>query len=303
MKTKQKVLIVDDNSTNLMILGELLQEEYEVFVANSGENALRQVESNRPDLILLDILMPGMDGYEVCRRLKEEHGTKKIPIIFITAKDTEEDEVKGLDLGAVDYITKPFRLPIVKARVRTHLELKRKTDLLESISSLDGLTGIPNRRQFDSVISAEWKRAARNSKPLSVGLLDIDFFKLYNDNYGHLSGDQCLKKVARAINEGLQRPADFAARYGGEEFAMVLPETPADKALLVAERIRKIVQDLKVEHNYSPVSPYITISAGMASTVPGPNTGHLVLLEVADHALYDAKQSGRNRVRQREIKL
>ncbi len=296
---KQKIMIVDDTPSNIMVLGEELSEEYEVFIATNGENALKKVEEHLPDLILLDIVMPGMDGYEVCRRLKENSETYKIPIIFITSKNTEDDEVKGLSIGAVDYITKPFRLPIVRARIRTHLELKRKNDILENISSRDGLTGLFNRRKFDTVIDVEWKRAVRSQKPLSVILLDLDYFKLYNDNYGHLSGDECLKSVAQILESSLQRSSDFVARYGGEEFIIVLPETPPENALLTAQKVRKAVESLKITHNYSTIAPYITVSVGVASVVPERYSDYSILLELADNALYEAKESGRNRVKQR----
>ncbi|HSV30694.1 MAG TPA: diguanylate cyclase [Atribacteraceae bacterium] len=297
---KQKILIVDDSPTNLMMLSESLQADYELLVTTSGESALDKVASNPPNLILLDIVMPGMDGYEVCRRLKENKETRNIPIIFITAKCTEEDEVKGLILGAVDYISKPFRLPIVKARVRTHLELKRKSDILENISNRDGLTGLYNWRQFDTVVGNEWKLATRGGRPLSIILLDLDYFKLYNDNYGHLSGDECLKAVAHVLSKALERASDFAARYGGEEFVVVLPDTALDKAFLMAEKIRKEIEDLKIEHKYSPVSPYVTVSVGVVSTIPPQKTDYRMLLELADNALYEAKKSGRNRVRHQQ---
>lgn len=300
LSCKQKVLIVDDTPSNLLILGEEFKEDYQIYIAKSGEEALKRVEAIEPDLILLDILMPGLDGYQVCETLKEKEETRKIPIIFITAKNTEEDEVRGLDLGAVDYITKPFRLPIVKARVRTHLELKRKTDILESISSRDGLTGLFNRREWDSVIEKEWLRALRGNHSLSVILLDIDFFKLYNDHYGHLAGDQCLKDVARALSFHLKRASDFLARYGGEEFVILLPETLLEEGVVVANKVRKTIEDLHIEHRYSKVTPFITISAGVAATVPR-DTNYTLLLDEADSALYEAKELGRNRVQGREL--
>ncbi len=298
---KPKILIVDDSPTSLKVLGELLKRDYAVFVATNGAAVLDKAIADPPDLILLDIMMPDTDGYEVCRLLKKNEATQNIPVIFITAKSSEDDEVRGLALGAVDYITKPFSLPIVKARVKTHLELKQKTDMLESISSRDGLTGIFNRRQFDTVFATEWKRAIRSGRPLAVIMLDIDCFKLYNDNYGHLAGDECLKRVASALSDTLQRAADFVARYGGEEFVIVLPETAPETALLIGKRVRMAVEALKIEHGYSTVTPHITVSVGVASAVPAQDMDHHILLELADNALYEAKQSGRNRVKQRQI--
>ncbi len=298
---KQKVLIVDDTPSNLLILGEALRPDYEVFVATDGEDALQKALANPPDLILLDVLMPGMDGYEVCHRLKGNNVTQSVPVMFITARDSEEDEVKGLGLGAVDYITKPFRIPIVQARVRTHMELKLKTDILQNMSHRDGLTGIFNRRHADTAMTSEWKRAVRQGLTLSVMLLDLDHFKLFNDNYGHLAGDECLKAVASLLASTVKRSGDVVARYGGEEFVIILPDTPLDKALVVAEKVRQAVEDLDITHQFSLTAPQVTVSIGVASAVPQLDSDTNVLLEVADHALYDAKQAGRNRVHFREI--
>ncbi|NCC30787.1 MAG: PleD family two-component system response regulator [Chloroflexia bacterium] len=291
---RQKILLVDDTPANLVILGDELQDEYEVFVATNGFQALKMVDSNPPDLIVLDIMMPMMDGYEVCRQLKENPATSGIPIIFITAMDAEEDETRGLEAGAVDYITKPFHLPIVKARVRTHSELKRKTDILQNLSSRDGLTGIFNRRRFDEVLDLEWRRAARKRQPLSLILLDIDEFKGYNDNYGHLAGDQCLQQVATILGSSLRRAGDFLARYGGEEFVIILPDTAREQARHIAERMRQAVAEQRIEHAFSRVAPYLTISVGVVSTEPGQSINHQGLLQLADEAMYRAKNSGRN---------
>jgi len=298
---RQKILIVDDTPANITAIGEELKADYKVIIATTGEAALEKAIADPPDLILLDIMMPGMDGNEVCRRLKAGQETRSIPVIFITAKNAEEEEARGLEIGAVDYITKPFRLSIVRARVKTHLELKRKNDILESLSSRDGLTGIYNRRQFDSVFAAEWKRALRFGRYLSVLLLDIDRFKLYNDHYGHLKGDDCLKRLANALS-GTVRPTDFIARYGGEEFVVVLPETGAEGAMQVAERMKGTVADLRMEHAHATAAPYITVSVGAATTVPttGKDNPRL-LLEVADNAMYAAKNAGGNQSRHRQF--
>ncbi len=300
--SKQRILIVDDSKATLRILSGLLKDDYTVFMASSGKEALDKAFANPPDLILLDIVMPDLDGYEVYRRLKENEATQNIQIIFITAKSSEDDELQGLSLGAVDYITKPFSLPIVKARVRTHLELKHKTDILESTSSKDGLTGIFNRRHFDKALASEWRRALRNGRDLSVIMLDIDCFKLFNDNYGHPAGDKCLKAVARALSGILRRASDFLARYGGEEFVIILPETKPDAALLVGEKAKQVVEELQIEHKHSNVAPHITISLGIATAVPDQSIDHFILLEQADNALYEAKQSGRNQIKQRYVK-
>lgn len=296
MDERQTVLIVDDAPENIAILGETLAEEYDVIVARSGEEALRLIEMTPPDLVLLDIVMPEMDGLEVCRRLKDEETTRAIPVIFITARIGEQDEQTGLELGAVDYIAKPFSLPIVKARVRTHLELKRHRDALENLSSIDGLTGIPNRRRFDEFFSREWLRAARSGQPISLIMLDIDYFKAYNDTYGHLEGDVCLRRVAQGLKNILRRPSDFVARYGGEEFVVVLPDTDSDGALVIADRLRREIESLCLEHTQSSVSEYVTVSLGVATTVPSGGEDRTELVRQADTTLYKAKGLGRNRV-------
>lgn len=294
---KPRVLIVDDSSFNISILGEALSDEYEVSVATNGTDALAVAEAQpRPDLILLDIIMPGMDGHQVCRELKSRPTTQNIPIIFITAMNQEGDETRGLELGAVDYITKPFSIPIVKARVKTHLDLKRKTDILENLSSLDGLTGIPNRRRFDEVIELEWRRSLRTEMPLSVIMLDIDFFKKYNDNYGHAAGDDCLRNVAALLAKTVKRPHDFVGRYGGEEFVVVLPETDYDGAQGIAKNIHDAINELKLTHEHSDVADYVTVSVGVATTVPDKIKTFGKLVETADSMLYRAKRGGRNRV-------
>ena len=224
---RQTVLIVDDAPANIEVLSEALSDEYEVLFATSGQDALDVAAEQHPDLILLDVMMPEMDGYEVCTRLKGDTKTQTIPIIFVTAMDHEEEETKGLNVGAIDYLAKPIRPAIVRARVRNHLELKRYRDNLECLSSTDGLTGIANRRRFDEFLDREWLRARRCQTPLSLILMDIDLFKGYNDHYGHLAGDDCLRHLAREMTACLRRPTDLVARYGGEEFACLLPDTDA----------------------------------------------------------------------------
>ncbi len=298
MSTRQKILIVDDMPANIAVLVKALTSDYEISVAVDGEDALSIAASEHaPDLILLDIMMPGVDGYEVCRRLKKDAATREIPVIFITAKDAEKDETRGLELGAVDYITKPFSLPIVKARVKTHLELKRKSDLLENLASLDGLTCIANRRRFDQLLEAEWSRALRTASWISIIMLDIDFFKAFNDNYGHAAGDDCLRKVAEALEGSLRRSADTVARYGGEEFVAILPGTEPDGASTVAETLRQAVELLAIAHAYSAVSQVVTVSAGVASAIPMADSSAGTLVACADKRLYEAKFEGRNRVK------
>jgi len=301
MKAGEKestILIVDDEPTNVQALAKLLKNDYRIQVANNGEKALAIARgSEQPDLILLDIQMKGMDGYEVCRQLKELPLTSTIPVIFVTGQNTISDEEKGFKLGAVDYISKPFYPTIVRARVGTHMNLKIKTDLLEQISMLDGLTGIPNRRYFDEQRQKEGKRALRERLPLSLIMMDIDHFKGYNDHYGHGAGDDCLQRVARALDNTLSRPADMIARYGGEEFVALLPNTNLEGASKVAEDLRCAVENLAVIHDYSSAARVVTLSLGVATLNTDANEAMLSeLLKKADHALYKAKEAGRNRL-------
>jgi diguanylate cyclase (GGDEF)-like protein len=291
------ILIVDDTPTNIQVLAEALRADYRVKVATSGKAALAIAGNpdTRPDLILLDVMMPEMDGYEVCRRLKQAPATQGIPVIFVTARSDVADEELGLNLGAMDYIAKPFHPAIVKARVRNHINLKMKADLLESLALVDGLTGIPNRRRFDEALDSEWKRALRNGTPLALIIADIDCFKAYNDNYGHGAGDQGLKAVAQALADALNRPSDMMARYGGEEFVALMPDTDAEGARLLAERWRTGVAALGMPHAFSCAADHVTISVGYASLGPAQGQSPLELLDLADKMLYHAKNQGRNR--------
>jgi len=293
---KQKVLIVDDSAVNLKILGESIKGLCEILVARNGEKALKIAASeNPPDLILLDVLMPEMDGYEVCRRLQDDTRTRGIPVLFVTSLSKVEDETRGLELGAIDYITKPISPPIVRARVKNHLELKRKSDLLEDYGSLDGLTCLANRRRFDETLDKEWRRAVRFGTPISLILMDVDFFKAYNDHYGHVAGDECLKLVAQTLQACFSRASDMVARYGGEEFAAILGGTDGEDAVASAERALDAIRSLHIEHAHSSVADRVTISTGVASTAPSPGSSPDVLVEAADKMLYLAKQEGRNR--------
>lgn len=294
--TRPTVLIVDDMKSNRQILASALDDDYDVLTAESGARCLELCQSEPlPDLILLDIIMQDMDGYEVCKALKSNSKTQSIPIMFVTALSEPDQEERGLNLGAVDYITKPFHLPIIKARVRNHMMLKKKTDMLENLSNIDGLTHVANRRKFTEVFNAEKSRCKRSNLPLSVIMLDIDYFKLFNDYYGHGIGDKCLEKVADAIANVVHRPSDLVARYGGEEFVVVLPETPLSGAKLVADKILAGISALGIEHKASPALKHITASLGVASSEMGQGEYNFILKR-ADFALYEAKKAGRNRV-------
>ncbi|CCK79041.1 diguanylate cyclase domain-containing protein [Desulfobacula toluolica] len=290
-----RILIVDDERQNIKILTEFLRDDYKIMAAKDGETAITALtKSTLPDLILLDIMMPGINGYEVIKQLKSNERTREIPVIFITALDATDDESLGFEMGAVDYITKPFKPVIVKARLKTHLQLKQKTDLLDRLASFDGLTQIPNRRNFDMVLEKEIGKTLRNGSLLSLLLMDIDHFKKFNDNYGHIEGDACLKKVALALKEVISRPGDFVARYGGEEFAMILPETDLKGAIHIARQAQQSVQRLCIPHATSKVSKYLSISIGVATKLSGKKDNPIELTQKADTALYQAKANGRN---------
>jgi diguanylate cyclase (GGDEF)-like protein len=296
-KLKPSLLIVDDIPTNIKVLGETLKADYQIKLATNGFKAIEIASSdNPPDLILLDIMMPNMNGFEVCTKLKEEKKTRNIPIIFISAMDDESDETKGLELGAVDYIKKPFSLPIVKARVRTHMELKKHRDTLENLSTIDALTGLANRRRFDEYYNSEWKRSTREGTLLSMIMIDIDFFKLYNDNYGHATGDECLKQVTKCLDDIVNRPADLLARYGGEEFVCILPKTNIHGALQIGEIMREKIEKLQIPHQHSIITDHVTISLGAATLLPKDTIASDVLLEAADKCMYQAKAGGRNQI-------
>lgn len=292
----QKILIVDDTALNRQLLNELLKDEHTVILAKDGEQALEKAAQHRPDLILLDVLMPGMDGYEVLRRLKADPRTADIAVIFITGLDSPEEEAKGLSLGGSDYIAKPFHAPVVQARVALHLKLARQRRLLESLANIDALTEIANRRQVDQALAGECRRASRAATPLSIALLDIDYFKQYNDHYGHAMGDQVLQDVAFTLNKGMGRPGDLAGRYGGEEFVLIMPGTNQDGAIALADGLRSKIEALAIAHEKSSIAACITVSIGTATAhgeeMPRPDA----LLKIADERLYRAKALGRNRV-------
>jgi diguanylate cyclase (GGDEF) domain len=290
------ILVVDDERANLNILADILKEKYKVILAKNGRQALERALIQLPDLILLDIIIPDMNGYQILYEIKNNDLLKEIPVIFISALSNDEDEEKGLVLGAVDYITKPFNKATVSARVNNHIKIVRQRKLIESIALLDGLTEIPNRRNYDNRINIEMARAVRENSPISLLMLDIDFFKQFNDHYGHSKGDDALKSVAGALTGTIIKPADFAARIGGEEFAVLLPNTPAEGARYIAELIRAAIEKLSIPHQYSSVSSVLTVSIGGTSWLPGQDRCLPNLLDSADKMLYRAKNEGRNRV-------
>jgi diguanylate cyclase (GGDEF)-like protein len=292
-----RILLIDDSPSSLRLLVEALRGSYRVHVATSGAEALGIVARERPDLVLLDIVMPEMDGYEVCRRLKRSVRTRDVPVIFVTAQADESDEAEGFELGGVDYIRKPFRLPLVLARIRTHLELASLRQRLEDQSRLDPLTGISNRATFDTMLADAWAASRESGLPMALVLADVDHFKAYNDHYGHQAGDEALRRVATAIAEGVRREAgEVAARFGGEEFAVLLPEADQGAARRVAERVRSAVEALAIPHAYSSAADRVTLSVGLATAIGDLVAAPRNLVEAADAALYRSKGAGRNRV-------
>ena len=296
LPTKAKILMVDDNAFNIKALNLVLSEEYQVFFAASGQSALEIATRTQPDLILLDIQMPGMDGFEVCRALKADPLLCDIPVIFLTAMTEETDEAIGLGLGAVDYLNKPIKPALVKLRVRNHLELKSQRDRLSRLTLIDGLTELANRRAFDERLEQEWRRALRTEVLLALIMIDIDFFKGYNDAYGHLAGDDCLRYVAQTLAASLKRAGDFVARYGGEEFIAILPGLNVKGMRAMAETMRESVAKLRIPHRSSTIAPYVTISIGAVSLMPAAGALSRSLVAACDQQLYLAKSHGRNRV-------
>jgi diguanylate cyclase (GGDEF)-like protein len=295
-ESKPKVLIVDDQRINIQVLHQAFSAEFQIFMATSGAKALAICATHSPDLVLLDVMMPEMDGYEVCKQLKANPLTADIPVIFVTAHTDEASEEHGLDVGAVDFISKPINMKIVRARVKAHVALKLQSDSLRNFAFIDGLTGVRNRRYFDEHLTVEVARAQRSKLPLSLIMIDVDFFKRFNDCYGHQAGDDCLRHLASVFQSCVKRPADFVARYGGEEFVCLLPETPSSGALILAESIRKAVMDCQIPHAESSVNPWVTLSLGVGTAVPGELITSGELVKRADSNLYKAKHEGRNRV-------
>jgi diguanylate cyclase (GGDEF)-like protein len=316
------ILVVDDRPENLLVLEGLLEDlPCNIVKASSGNEALGLMLEYDFALVLLDVQMPEMDGFETAALMRSREITRNIPIVFVTALYKEQKYIfKGYEIGAVDYLFKPIEAVILRSKVNVFLELnKQKLQLkeqadsikskleelqelqetnkeLQSLSMIDGLTKIPNRRSFDENIKKIWKDSIRNDTQISIIIIDIDFFKAYNDHYGHLQGDDCLIKVAQRLMNSIKRPRDVVARYGGEEFAVILPETDLEGANFVAETIRMNIEGLQIPHEYSHVSPYVTISLGVYSNNPNSSSLLEQYMAKADAALYYAKSMGRNRV-------
>ncbi|ADH86025.1 diguanylate cyclase domain-containing protein [Desulfurivibrio alkaliphilus] len=321
-----KILIVDDQPANLLVMEGLLEGmEAQLVTATSGEQALSLLLEHDFALLLLDVQMPGMDGFETASLLRGRKQTRHLPIIFVTAISKEDKHVfKAYEAGAVDYLFKPINAHILRSKVEIFLQLDRQQRLLaqksaeldrkvrellgvksqleeanarlNELSLTDALTGLANRRCFQETIHTEWRRAMRNRHPLTLVLGDIDSFKQFNDNFGHLVGDECLVRIAAVIRSPLMRPSDLAARFGGEEFVILLPETDLEGGRHLAETVRQEVEKMSVEHPESGTRLQLTMSFGVSSVVPQPEFSEQDLICAADKALYVAKEGGRNRV-------
>jgi diguanylate cyclase (GGDEF)-like protein len=306
-----KILVVDDSATIRNATARMLEKMGHTAVeAEDGARALEAFERERPDLVLMDVAMPVMDGYTAAQQLRARRPEDWVPIIFLSGADQEQDLERGIRAGGDDYLIKPVSQVVLHAKIhamqridemrrrliKMSAELTAANRALERMSRQDGLTELANRRCLDAYLADEMNRARRSKKELSFALCDLDFFKPYNDHYGHQAGDECLKQVAQALRSGCRRPADLAARYGGEEFALVLPETVLSGAALVAENVRAAVARLKISHERSGVAPHLTVSVGVACLLPGRNIPIERRVAIADQALYQAKKLGRDRV-------
>ena len=314
------ILLVDDDPIVIQVLGKALAELGRLRFAMNGEQALNLCRQSVPDLVLLDAEMPGMSGFEVLQTMKADPALAHVPVVFVTSHSQQAMEERGLALGAVDFIAKPIRPAIVVARARTQLRLKQAIDRLQRLASTDGLTGVANRRILDEALDREWRRSRRGAHPLSLLMLDIDHFKLYNDSCGHLMGDRCLVAVAQSLQGCARRPSDLVARYGGEEFAVLLPDTDAAGAQYLAGQVLERLHALAIEHP-ATVSKVVSASVGVATVdadspgwgqpsseeeiteIAGMSRGSLRMLAVADQALYQAKLTGRNQAVFRRVDL
>ena len=291
----EKILIIDDSDVQASYLRSILDSDYDVTMVQTAEDGLLRLHSEDYSLILLDVVMPGMDGFMLLKKLQDEMVTRHIPVILITSLSDIENEQRGLTLGAVDYISKPFHPMIVKARVNTHIKLYQYRKQIEYQSMTDQLTGVANRRRHDRHSLIKWQEAARLQIPFSVCIFDIDNFKKYNDMFGHPAGDTVISAVAKTVSAHLRRSTDFLARYGGEEFVAFLMGNHSNKAFEYLKQVRQAVEDLHIPHDPA-AGQWVTISIGGVTTVPKMEDAYCNYLKVADTMLYEAKRSGRNRV-------
>jgi diguanylate cyclase (GGDEF)-like protein len=297
MIEKNRILIVDDEAANIKALMHILKDEYTVFAERDAVNVVESAKRLLPDVILLDVLMPKMDGFEVIAALKKDHETRRVPVIFITALVGSDDEVRGFELGAADYINKPFSAPVVQMRVRSQIKIVNAMRTIQNLSATDELTGIGNRRFFNTLLNQEWERAKRQRTPLSFIIWDIDNFKRFNDSHGHVVGDEVLRHVATIISRGLTRAIDRVARWGGEEFAVILPDTELNGARKVGEALRQAVEKEIFTIDAENIA-YITMSGGLHCVIPERIDDYSLaeFIPDADRALYAAKRSGKNKI-------
>ena len=294
-QTKNRLLIVDDSPMNLAKLTQTLKSEYIIFTATDGASAIESAKTNKPDLILLDIILPDKDGYRVFFALRSSKKTEHIPVIFITGLGDHDSEIKGLKFGAVDYINKPFNEGIVKLRVRHQMKIINQFRTIERLSMTDQLTEIPNRRNFDNQLHYEWKRAEREQISIGLMMVDVDHFKKYNDTYGHQQGDKALCFVAEVLRQTLKRTTDFVARWGGEEFVVLLSNTNEDGCLIVGEKIRQNIEN-ETTTQTNRIPSKLTVSVGISIHMPTRGSSLYEFISQADKALYMAKNTGRNKI-------
>ncbi|MGC8697566.1 MAG: diguanylate cyclase [Halothiobacillus sp.] len=298
------LLVIDDRAENLELMQRrLMREGYQITTCNSGREALARMDHDNFDVILLDWLMPDMTGKDVLGKIRSKFSAHELPVIVVTARHGSDMIVEALTLGANDYLAKPLDFPVALARIATQVYLRKVTQQLaeanrqlKQFSYIDGLTAIANRRKFDEYLMTTWRRSQQEGAPVSLILIDVDYFKRFNDALGHEAGDHALMKVAKAISTSLFRVKDLAARYGGEEFAVILPETTLDDALSVAERVRASIIALELPHPASSVLPVVTVSLGVAQWRPTAFCEPSALINLADKGLYQAKAAGRNQV-------
>ncbi|MBC7414417.1 MAG: diguanylate cyclase [Herminiimonas sp.] len=293
-RPRARVMLVDDQPVNIQAMHQIFDGMYDLVFATSGERALALCLDVAPDIMLLDVDMPDMNGLALCNELKRHDRTRDIAVIFVTAGDGVQEENACWAAGGVDFIAKPINAATIKHRVHAHLTLKLQADRLRKMAFIDGLTGVANRRYFDDLLANEWRRQ-RGRAALSVVMIDVDRFKLYNDRYGHVAGDDCLRQVATAIGSCLRRPHDLLARYGGEEFACVLPQTDLSGASGLCQKMEKAVRALNIAHDTSDTAAVVTVSIGAAEVAEGDDSAAEVVRR-ADSALYFAKQAGRGRI-------
>jgi diguanylate cyclase (GGDEF)-like protein len=297
MENMKKIFVVDDNDTNLFAAKTALDGVYKTYALASAAQMFKLAAKITPDLILLDIDMPEMNGFEAIKILKNNEQLADIPVIFLTAKSDEESELEGFALGAVDYVSKPFSPPIIKARIATQIKMVEQMRIIEQMGLIDTLTQIPNRRAFDSEINKQWVLAVSNNTSLGILMIDADKFKIFNDTHGHQQGDVALQTVSHVLKTSVRHAKDFAARWGGEEFAVILPDTDSETAFTVAENIRRNIQKCTVPCvDDASKELFITVSIGGYAIKPATGDTINAFVQKADAALYTAKENGRNRV-------